>query len=210
MKDGRFDLIRRARGWDGYFKLDVYEFRHQRFDGGQSPILRREMLERGHAVGVLPYDPVRDEVVLIEQFRPSGISTLGENNPMPLWLIEIVAGIIEEGEAPEDVARRETLEEAGCEITGPLEIIAPRLFTSQGCTSETIRLYCGPVDAGKVGGIHGLDEEGEDIRVFTVPAAECFAMLERGDIRNVIAMAALQWLQLNRDRLREKAGIQRD
>ncbi|WP_336080707.1 NUDIX domain-containing protein [Thalassospira sp. CH_XMU1448-2] len=201
-----FDIIQRKRGWDGYFKLDVYRLQHDKFDGGKSAILQREILERGHAVAVLPYDPVRDEVILIEQFRPGTLSVQERYPDMPVWLIEIVAGIIEDGETAENVALRETIEEAGCKIIAPLEKIS-QYYVTPGCSSETVTMFYGRVDASKVGGIHGLDEEGEDIRVFTVSAEECFAMLQNGQLCNATTTIAIQWLMLNRDRIRKEAGI---
>jgi ADP-ribose pyrophosphatase len=206
MKQMDFKIIDQTRTWDGYCKIDVYHLQHDKFDGGQSPVLEREVLERGHAVAVLPYDPIRDEVVLIEQFRPGAISVNASNADMPVWLIEIVAGIIEKGENAEDVARRETIEEAGCEIIGELDLIS-HYYVTPGCSSETVTLFCGQVDATNVGGLHGLDEEGEDIRVFTVPARECFAMLQNGQLCNAMTIIAVQWLMLNRDRLRQNSQI---
>lgn len=135
-----FNIVHHDRGWDGYFKLDVYHLQHDKFDGSKSNVLRREVLERGHAVAVLPYDPVRDQVILIEQFRPGAISVHHHDPEMPVWLVEIVAGIIEDGETPEDVARRETLEEAGCTITGSLELISHH-YVTPGCSSETVTMY---------------------------------------------------------------------
>ncbi|WP_417810651.1 NUDIX domain-containing protein [Thalassospira alkalitolerans] len=199
-----YEIISRKRGWDGHFKLDVYKLRHRLFDGGQSAVLQREILERGHAVAVLPYDPIRDEVVLIEQFRPGAISVHQHFPDMPLWLNEIVAGIVEDGEEMQDVAHRETMEESGCTINGPLELIS-RYYVTPGCSTETVTLYYGPVDATKAGGLHGLADEGEDIRVYTVSADECFAMLQKGQLCNATAMIATQWLMLNRDRLRGNA-----
>ncbi len=206
VKNMNFKIIDRARTWDGYCKIDVYQLQHDRFDGTQSTIVEREILERGHAVAVLPYDPVRDEVVLIEQFRPGTISVNADNPSIPVWLTEIVAGIIEDGESAADVARRETMEEAGCKIVGPLELIS-YYYVTPGCSSETVTLYYGQVDATHAGGLHGLDEEGEDIRVFTVPAKECIAMLQNGQLCNAMTTIAVQWLILNRDRLRQNCGV---
>ncbi len=201
-----FNILRHDRGWDGYFKLDVYHLQHDKFDGGKSDVLTREVLERGHAVAVLPYDPLRDEVILIEQFRPGPISVQQRDPDMPVWLTEIVAGIIEDGEAPEDVALRETLEEAGCAILGPLELIS-RHYVTPGCSSETVTMYYGQVDASAVGGIHGRADEGEDIRVFAVSAKECFAMLQNGQLCNATTTIAVQWLMINRDRIRRNVDI---
>lgn len=202
----KFDIIEKKRTWDGYCKIDVYRLRHDKFDGTKSPVLEREILERGHAVAVLPYDPVRDEVVLIEQFRPGTLSVSAQNPDMPVWLTEIVAGIIEDGENAEDVARRETIEEAGCTIIGSPELIS-HYYVTPGCSSETVTLYYGQVDTTNVGGLHGLAEEGEDIRVFTVTAKECFAMLQKGQLCNAMTTIAVQWLMLNRDRLRQHSGL---
>lgn len=202
----KFDIIEKKRTWDGYCKIDVYRLRHDKFDGTKSPVLEREILERGHAVAVLPYDPVRDEVVLIEQFRPGTLSVAAHYPDMPIWLTEIVAGIIEDGENAEDVARRETIEEAGCTIIGSPELIS-HYYVTPGCSSETVTLYYGQVDTTNVGGLHGLAEEGEDIRVFTVTAKECFAMLQKGQLCNAMTTIAVQWLMLNRDRLRQHSGL---
>ncbi|OSQ38895.1 NUDIX domain-containing protein [Thalassospira mesophila] len=200
------DIVNHQRGWDGYFKLDVYELRHKQFNGRQSPVIRREVLERGHAVAVLPYDPVRDEVVLIEQFRPATLSVHKNTPDMPAWLIEIVAGIVEPGETLPDVARRETMEESGCSIIGDLELITPRYYASPGCTSETVQIFYGRVDSKNAGGLHGLAEEGEDIRVFTKSSDDCFAMLRDGIFCNAPIIMAMQWLMLHRDRLRREAA----
>jgi ADP-ribose diphosphatase len=205
MSPKNYEIIEHSRGWNGYFKLDVYRLRHDTFEGGKSAILDREVLERGHAVAVLPYDPVRDEVVLIEQFRPGAISVQKTCPDMPLWLNEIVAGIIEDGEKPQDVAHRETLEEAGGTIIGDLEYIS-RYYVTPGCSSETVTLYYGRVDSTNIGGIHGVFDEGEDIRVYKVSAKECFAMLQNGQLCNATATIAVQWLMLNRDRIRKETS----
>lgn len=196
------DVISTRREYDGYFKLDVYRLRHRLHRGGWSAVIEREVLEHGHAVGVVPYDPVRDRVVLIEQIR---VPTLGAGSvapALPNWLIEVVAGIVGDGESPEDVARRETREEAGLTV-GALEAIS-RYYASPGCTSETLMLYCGRVDAGHVPDHAGLAEENEDIRPFSVCAEEAFSMVEDGRICNSCALIGLLWLRLNRERLRRQ------
>jgi len=133
--------------------------------------------------------------VLIEQFRigalVAGISP---------WLIEVVAGIVEEGEAPEEVARRETREEAGLEIQALMPMC--RYLVSPGGSSESVRLYCGRVDSRGAGGIHGLAEEHEDIRVDRLPYGEAMRLLEEGRVTNSVSLIALQWLALHRERVR--------
>lgn len=180
-----------------YFRIDKYRLRHRTFAGGWSGEVVREVFERGHAVAVLLYDPDRDEVALIEQFRVGPLAAGW--NP---WLIEIVAGIIEEGEHPDDVARREVKEEAGCAVTDLIRVMDVAL--SPGAVSETVRIYCARVDCSTIGGLHGLASEGEDIRVFTLPSAEAIAMVKDGRINNSVAIMALQWLALEKDALRKR------
>lgn len=181
---------------DGFFRMEHYRLRHRLFGGGMSPELERELFERGHAAALLPYDPHLDRVVLLEQFRIGALEA--SRGP---WLLEIVAGIIEEGETPEQVVVREALEEAGCGVFD-LEPIC-NYYVSPGGTSETIALYCGKVDASAVGGVHGLVDEGEDIRAFSVPFDEAAAMVGDGRINSASPIIALQWLAMNRQRLRK-------
>jgi ADP-ribose pyrophosphatase len=192
------EIIERDTVWRGYFRIDRLRLRHRLFAGGWGRPLTREVFERGHAAALLPWDPVRDEVVLIEQFRVGALSA-GDDAP---WLIEIVAGIIEEGETAEDVVRRETLEEAGCRVTDIVPLMD--VYTTPGGSSERIALFCGRVDTAGVGGIHGLPEEGEDIRAFAEPTDAALARLARGEIVNMTTVVALQWLALNRDDLRAR------
>jgi len=194
MADG-VELLGKSEKYSGFFRINLYRLRHRLFAGGWSGVIERELFERGHAVGVLPYDPVADCVVLIEQFR-IGALVAG----MSPWLIEVVAGIIEEGEAPEEVARRETREEAGLEIQALLPMC--RYLVSPGGSSESVRLYFGRVDSSGAGGIHGLAEEHEDIRVDRVAYEEAMRLLEEGRVTNSVSLIALQWLALNRDRVR--------
>ena len=194
MADG-VELLDKSERYSGFFRINRYRLRHRLFAGGWSGAIEREVFERGHAVGVLPYDPVADSLVLIEQFR-IGALVAG----MSPWLIEVVAGIIEEGEAPEEVARRETQEEAGLEILALMPMC--RYLVSPGGSSESVRLYCGRVDSRGAGGIHGLAEEHEDIRVDHLPYGEAMRLLEEGLVTNSVSLIALQWLALHRDRVR--------
>jgi ADP-ribose pyrophosphatase len=191
------ELIERETPYQGYFRIDRFTLRHELFAGGMSEPLTREVFERGHAAAVLPYDPERDAVVLIEQFR-IGAYAAGRDP----WLIEIVAGIVEDGETPRDVALRELGEEAG--LTADLVESIGEVMLSPGGTSETIALLCACTDASGANGIHGLADEHEDIRVTAVAFADALAAVERGDVVSAPAIIALQWLALNRDRLRER------
>ena len=197
MDHADFELIEKATLFQGYFRIDRYRFRHRLFAGGWSGEIRREVFERGHAVVVLPYDPERDAVVMIEQFR-IGAAAAG----MPMWQHEVIAGIIDAGETPEAVAHREAREEAGCEIRDLVPIY--HYLVSPGGASETVRLFCGRVDSRGLGGIHGLPQEHEDIRVEVVPFAEARARLESGRIGNAPTIIALQWLVINHDALRAR------
>jgi len=200
MTDPRVEILDKTVCYDGFFRIERYRLRHRLFSGGWSRELTRELFERGHAAAVLPYDPVLDTVVLVEQFRIGALEAPG--NP---WLLEIVAGVIDHpDETPEDVARREAVEEANCHIQDIVHICD--YFVSPGGTSERISLFCGKVDAAGAGGLHGLAEEAEDIRVVVVPFAEALAQLRAGKINSAAPIIALQWLQLNHEQLRARWG----
>ncbi|MCL4316189.1 MAG: ADP-ribose diphosphatase [Gammaproteobacteria bacterium] len=192
-----YEIIQREVCYQGFFRLERYRLRHDLFSGGSSRVLTRELLERGHAAAVLPYDPERDAVVLIEQFRIGALDDA--HGP---WLLEIVAGMMEEGESAEDLARREAVEEAGCIIQELLPVCD--YLVSPGGASERIHLFCGRVDSRHAGGVHGIHEEGEDILAHVVSFAEAMRWLEQGRIRSASPIIALQWLALHRDELRQR------
>ena len=186
-----FKLVSHEIAYNGYFKIEKYRFQHRLFQGGFSNIIQREIFERGQAAAVLPYDPTRDEVVLIEQFRIGALKD--KQSP---WLLEIVAGIIEDGETPEDLVMREAKEEAGVTLKNLTRIC--HFWVSPGGTTESVTLYCGEIDSSQAGGIHGLDEENEDIRVHILKFDEAYQMIQTGQINNPPAIIALQWLMLKR------------
>jgi ADP-ribose pyrophosphatase len=191
------ELIERTVAFQGHFRVARYLFRHSLYQGGQSGEIRREVFERGLAAAVLPYDPIRDEVVLIRQFR-AGTYAAGRHP----WCWEVVAGIIEEGETPEDVARREATEEASVKILDLVRLHS--VVLSPGACSETCTSFLGRIDATGVGGIFGLESENENILVKAMPFAEARGMLDRDEIDNSIAVMALQWLALHRDEMRNR------
>ena len=193
--DPRVEVREKTTPFKGYFQVDRYRLRHRKFDGGWTDEMTREIFERGHAAAVLLFDPQRDTVVLIEQFRPGAYAA-----GVDPWLIEIVAGIIEEGETPEAVVRREAVEEAGCTVSD-LHPIGTFLATPGG-SSETVALFCGRTESRGAGGIHGLDHEHEDIRVLALSRQEALERLAAGGITNMPAVVALQWLALNYTELR--------
>jgi ADP-ribose pyrophosphatase len=189
------EIIERRTLFQGVFRIDRYRLRHRSFNGHWCPPITRELFERGHAAAVLIYDPRRDAVALVEQFRVGAMAA--GRRP---WVIEVVAGIIEGDEAAEDVVRREAVEEAGIEVR-ELEPVVEYL-ASPGGTSETCKLFCGRADLTGAGGVHGLPEEGEETRVLVVPAAEAFTLAKGNRVENATCVIALLWLELNRERLR--------
>jgi len=193
--DKQFEILSKEIVYQGFFRMEKYRLKHTMFGGGWSAEITRELFMRGSCVAVLLYDPDTDKVVLIEQFRTGAIL-----NPDRAWLVEIVAGAIEEGESAEEVAYRESLEEAGCEIQQLMVI--NKFYTTPGAFSEWITLFCGKVDSTHVGGIHGLDHEDEDILVRTVDFDEAYLMLQNGEIESAIPIIAIQWLALNRQKLK--------
>ncbi|MFZ4762373.1 MAG: NUDIX domain-containing protein [Alphaproteobacteria bacterium] len=180
--------------FQSYLRIDRYRWRIALFEGGWSQPLERELFVRGAAVAVLPYDVVRDEVVLIEQMRIGAVA----NGWNPLML-ECVAGMVEEGETTSDVAQRETMEECGCKIESLHKI--SEYLASPGCSSEVFTVYCGLVDSSRAGGIYGIAEEGENIRVVRYKTEEALALLDNNRINNAMTIIALSWLARNKEKL---------
>jgi len=196
MQEPQYEILETVTGYDGFFRILRYRLRHRLFRGGWSRVLTRELFERGHAAAVLPYDPETDQVVLTEQFRIGALQA-----PSGPWLLEIVAGIIEVGETPEAVVQRDAIEEIGCAV-GELMSICD-YHVSPGGTSERIHLFCGRVDASQAGGVHGLGDEDEDIRVVVMSADDAIAHMQAGKIVSAAPIIALQWLMMHRASLRE-------
>lgn len=182
--------------YQGFFRMVKYVFKHKLFDGGWSEAIEREIFERGHAVAVLPYDPVLDEFVMIEQVRIGAITT--SSSP---WLLEVVAGIIDKGQTPEQVCCREAQEEAGLHIQKLHKALS--YLSSPGGTTERLHVYVGLVDATEAQGIHGLEDESEDILVHRVPTALAYEWLSQGKIDNAASLIALQWFALNKQQVLE-------
>lgn len=190
-------ILEKHTVYRGYFSIEKYSVQYRLFAGGWSKPVTREVFERGQAAAALLFDPVLNKIVLIEQFR---VGVLGKNeNP---WLLELVAGIIDAGETPEQVALRETQEEAGLAAKQLMSIC--EYWASPGVCTETITLFCARVDASNAGGIHGLAEEQEDIRVHVIDTAIAYALVTNGTIKNAPTIIALQWLQLHEQTVKEK------
>ena len=193
----KWSILDKKLLYRGFFTLSQFSLKHDLFEGGESKPLSRELLDRGQAAAVLPYDPVRDEVVLIEQFRIGAVE-----DPSGPWLIEVIAGLYEPGEPVEDLIHREALEEAGCTVSDLIPLF--HYYSSPGGSNEEIDLYIARTDTSGVGGIHGLDDEGEDIRVLVMKSDAAFDLLAQGHIDSAMPIIALQWLQLNREKIREQ------
>lgn len=194
---GDYKLIARDNCFRGFFRLDEFSVKHKRFDGSWSGEITREIFIRGNATAVLPYDPVKDKVVLVEQFRFGAL--LEDSSP---WLLELIAGMNEEGEEPAEVARREALEEANISL-GEIEKICEYLV-SPGGTTEKVYLYCSKINCESVGGVFGLPEEDEDIKVHVLDLDDCMQLIEKGVINNASTIMGIQWLVINKSRLQQK------
>ena len=176
------EVLERDTPFQGFFRVDTLTLRHRQYNGGWGK-------------PVLPYDPRRGEILLVEQFRVGAL----EWRPSP-WCLELIAGIADkDGESAADLIRREAMEEAGITL-GEMESIAAYM-PSPGGTNERLQIFVGHADLAGAGGIFGCPDEGEDIRALTVPVADIPELLESGLVDNAASLIALQWLLLHRARL---------
>ncbi len=193
----KWSIVDKKALYSGFFKLTRFDFKHDLFAGGVSKTLTRELLDRGQAAAVLPYDPLRDEVVLIEQFRIGAA-----DDPSGPWLIEIIAGLREPDESAEELIYREAKEEAGCEVSSLIPV--HRYYSSPGSSNELIQLYFARTETASLGGVYGLEHEGEDIRVHIISSDTAFEWLDQGKIDSALPIIALQWFRLNREKIRRQ------
>ena len=194
---GEVAIAAQRPAYAGFFGLDVMALTHRRFDGQTSPLLRREVFVAGDAVTVLPYDPARDRVLLIEQMR---IGPLGRGDPLP-WQLEAIAGRIDPGETPEDAARREAVEEASL-VLGRLEKVA-EYYPTPGAVTEYLYSYVALCDLPDgIDGIFGAEDEAEDIKGHLVPFDTLMQAVARGEVSNAPLILTALWLQRERGRLR--------
>ena len=185
--------------YQGFYQVQKLTLQHRLFAGGWSRQLSRELVLHLPAVAVLMYDPERDQVVLIEQFRVGAMAH--EDGP---WQLEMVAGMIDTDETPEQVAVRECEEESGAKVSEQqLQLVCKYLVTPGG-SNESLAIYCAPVDASQVSGVHGLPTEGEDIQVQVIERETLWHMCEQGKLTNAATIIATQWLQLHHLRLQQE------
>lgn len=200
----KWTLINRKSAYTGFFNLDQCRIKHELYQGGEIEI-QRELFHRGDAVAILLYDPAKDKVVMVEQFRVGVIEDAQEDAEQSPWLLEIVAGMVENKESIKDVARRECKEEAGLNVRSFENIYS--FYSSPGGCTEKIYLMCGLVDSDLAMGVHGLDHEGEDIKVSVYSFDEIKQLLVSDQISSAIPIIALQWLCINRERLRIESFV---
>lgn len=195
--DSDVQVLRHRQSYANFFALEEYDLTYRRFDGSRSPVINRAVFVSGDAVTVLPYDPARDRVLLIEQFRAG---PMGRGDPQP-WLLEAIAGRIDAGETPEQAARREAVEEAGLAL-GALEFVAG-YYPSPGAKSEYIYSYVALTDLPDgIEGVFGVEGEAEDIRGHLVSCETFMSLVESGEVNNAPLMLTAFWLQRERTRLR--------
>jgi ADP-ribose pyrophosphatase len=190
-------MLDQSTVYQGFFTINTYKFRHRLYNGGWSEVVSREMFERGHAVVVLPYNPNTDELVLIEQIRLGALPT--SRTP---WLLEAVAGMIDQGETHEAVARREAQEEAGLELGRLWPMLS--YLSSPGGTTERIHIFLGELTHPVTTGVFGLAEEHEDIKVHSLSEQDAQKLLQAGAIDNAATVIALQWLALHKSQVRQQ------
>ena len=184
--------------YKGFFQVDLYQFEHALFAGGTSNVISREILERGDAIAVLPYDPVSDTVLLIEQIRIGAIKS--KHSP---WLLECIAGMTDGSTDYESVVKKEAFEEAGLELN-ELEFMLSYL-SSPGGTTERLHLYLARADLSQVKtGVYGLESEGEDIKTHVLSVDDALTRLNNGEMDNAATVICMQWLALNRDKMAKK------
>ena len=190
------EIIQQDVIYQGHLKLLKYDLKYRLFAGGWSSVVTRELFQSSQAVGVLLFDPIRDEIVLIEEFR---LGAMAQKSP---WILELVAGIIEPNESVVDVAKRESQEEAGCEVIDLIPMY--EYWTSPGISTGKFSLFCGRIDSSKAGGIFGLSHEHEDIRAHVFPKDFVYNALKTGEINNSATIIAVQWLQLHERDVKQK------
>ena len=190
------ELLERKSCYEGFLRIDRLTLKCRRYEGGWSREFHREILLRLPGVGVLLYDPVQDVVLLVEQFR---VGCLDDEVNGP-WALELVAGMLDSDEAAATVAVREAQEEAGVAIGGLIRIC--EYYNSPGGSNERLTVYCARFDANMPDGIFGLPEENENIRTVKMSRTHALAAIDSGRINNAMSIIALQWLQLNLDRVK--------
>ena len=185
----KYKINNKINLYSGFFSLNKYEFTHKKHDGEWTSTVRREIFSGAHVSSLLPYDPIKKEIILIQQFRAGVLSRYDDD-----YLLEIVAGIIDEGENPEETAIRECFEETGCEVKKIHPIQS--YFPAPGSSESYYHLYLGEIQGFDGERIRGLEKENEDILVKSFKIDEVKQMLKEKKIMNGLTLIALQWFFL--------------
>ena len=186
----KFKILKKKNLYNGFFKMNEVTLKYKKYDGSWTNKIKRELFGGAKVSAVLPYDPIKNEIVLIQQFRPGTISK-NDNN----YLDEIVAGIIDPGETPEETAIRECYEETGCKIKKLTPIQG--YFPAPGSSESYYYLYLGEIKTISETRIMGLESENEDIFVKSYKIDEVRSKMNDGKILNGLTLIALQWFFLN-------------
>ena len=198
MTDKKYEIIHREALFQGYYRVDRFHIRQRLDSGAWSDVFSREVFEGNkNAAVILLFDPQKDKVVLIEEFRAGPMSKGDEP-----FLIQTVAGVIDSGETAEATARREAMEEAGCEVTEIRKIFD--YYPSPGCLGEHATLFVGRIKAPETGSVRGLPEEGEFTRVLVMDAMKAISLLYEGKLHDAATLIAMQWFALNHTDLRSR------
>ena len=184
-----YKIINKKNLYSGFFSLNKYEFIHQKHDGNWTGKVEREIFGGAHVATLLPFDPIKKEIILIQQFRAGVLSRYDEE-----YLYEIVAGIIDNNEKPEDTAKRECLEETGCKVKKILPI--QNYFPAPGSSESYYHLFLGEIDSFEGERIRGLEKENENILVKAFKIEQVRKLLKDKKILNGLTLIALQWFFL--------------
>ena len=185
----KYQIINIRDLYSGFFKLKKLEFIHQKHDGSWTSKVDREIFSGAHVSTLLPFDPIKKEILLIQQFRAGVISRFDDD-----YLHEIVAGIIDENESPEETAIRECAEETGCKINKIIPI--QNYFPAPGSSESFYHLFLGEINSFEGERIMGLESENENILVKSYKVEQVRNMLRQKEIINGLTLIALQWFFL--------------
>ena len=189
----------KRQAYKGFFSIEEHRLSYKKFDGSQGEVVTRSALVSSDAVIVLPYDPVSDRVLLVEQFR-TGPYVKGDANP---WVLEPIAGLIDVGETPVEAGLREAKEEACLDLKS-MELVA-RSYPSPGISTEFFHQYIGIVPLPEsTDVIAGLKTESEDIRSHIFAYKQFSEMISKGSIKVGPAILLGLWLSNHRKKLRAR------
>jgi len=186
----KYEIISKKNLYKGFFESNELKLKFRKHDGSWSPVIKREVFGGAHVSTLLPYDPKKDEIILIQQFRAGVISRCADE-----YLYEIVAGIIDDNENPEETAKRECFEETGCNVKDIMPI--QNYFPAPGSSESFYHVFLGEVESFKGERITGLENENEDILVKSFSVNEVKNLLNEKKIINGVTLIALQWFFLN-------------